>query len=115
MSEQVNHPSHYNLEGRKECIEEMADKYGINHTILWCVMTAEKYMYRAGTKDGNPEDQDLKKAMWYIQWARKHILKTMSMHHQHGLKPIIIRLLTSFLRAYCRLQRRLCFLKRRGE
>ena len=26
--EQVNHPSHYNLPGKKECIDEMVDIYG---------------------------------------------------------------------------------------
>lgn len=72
MSEQVNHPSHYNREGRKECIDEMVEKYGVADTILWCIMTADKYLYRAGTKDGNSEDQDLKKAMWYVRWAREH-------------------------------------------
>lgn len=77
MSEQVNHPSHYNREGRKECIDEFVDKYGTGLTALWCVMTADKYLYRAGAKDGNSEDQDLKKAMWYMQWAKDHCdLKT---------------------------------------
>lgn len=72
MSEQVNHPSHYNREGRKECIDEFVDIYGVKYTILWCIMTADKYVYRAGAKDGNSEEQDLQKARWYMQWAREH-------------------------------------------
>ena len=53
MSEQVNHPSHYNKAGRKECIAEMEEKYGIPATVGFCLMNAYKYLYRAGDKFGN--------------------------------------------------------------
>lgn len=71
MLEQVNHPSHYQKAGRKECIVEMEELFGIEATIQWCEMTAYKYDYRAGMKDNNPVDQDNQKAKWYRDYAEK--------------------------------------------
>ena len=71
MKEQVNHPAHYNAPGRKECIEEMVDMWGAEQTAIWCEMTAYKYQYRAGTKDGNSEEQDLAKRQWYLDKAKE--------------------------------------------
>ena len=70
--ENVNHPSHYNQNGRGECIDEMVDLIGIKGTCFFCLGNAYKYMYRAGTKEGNSFEQDMQKAKWYIQWASKH-------------------------------------------
>lgn len=67
--EQVNHPAHYNIPGRKECIEEMIDKWGSELTAIWCEMTAYKYEYRAGLKDGNSKEQDTAKRDWYLHKA----------------------------------------------
>lgn len=67
--EQVNHPDHYNVPGRKECIEEMIDIWGKEMTALWCEMTAYKYQYRKGEKDGNPMEQELGKIQWYLSKA----------------------------------------------
>ena len=67
--EQVNHPAHYNIEGRKECIVEMEEKYGAYTTAVFCLMNAYKYLYRAGTKDDNSEEQDIAKAKWYFDWV----------------------------------------------
>ena len=39
-SDMVNHPSHYNLPGRKECIDEMIDIYGLKDVAKWCEITA---------------------------------------------------------------------------
>ena len=61
MSE-VNHPSHYNIPGRKECIEEMLDKFGTEKLQAFCELNAYKYRYRHTLKNG---DQDLEKANWY--------------------------------------------------
>lgn len=69
--EMVNHPAHYNTPGRKECIEEMVDKWGREATALWCEMTAYKYDYRAGSKEGNSEEQDKAKMEWYLAKARQ--------------------------------------------
>nr|DAS09928.1 MAG TPA: nucelotide kinase [Caudoviricetes sp.] len=61
MSE-VNHPSHYNIPGRKECIEEMLDKFGTEKLQAFCELNAYKYRYRHTHKNGR---EDLRKAKWY--------------------------------------------------
>ena len=68
-SEMVNHPSHYNLPNRKECIDEMIDIYGLKDVAKWCEITAYKYKYRAGHKGSVIED--MSKAAWYIIKARE--------------------------------------------
>lgn len=71
-SETVNHPSHYNLPERKECIDEMIDIYGLKDVAKWCEITAYKYKYRAGHKGSVAED--MCKAEWYMDKA--HELKS---------------------------------------
>lgn len=71
MKEMVNHPAHYNAPGRKECIEEMVDRWGAEQTATWCEMTAYKYEYRAGTKEGNSTEQDMAKRQWYLDKAKE--------------------------------------------
>ena len=68
----VNHPSHYNLPDRKECIDEMIDIYGLKDVAKWCEITAYKYEYRAGHKGSVGED--MSKAEWYTDKA--HELKS---------------------------------------
>lgn len=68
-SDMVNHPSHYNLPNRKECIDEMIDIYGLKDVAKWCEITAYKYRYRAGHKDSFT--QDVQKATWYTVKARE--------------------------------------------
>ena len=67
----VDHPSHYNTPGRKECIVEMEERYGAYVTAVFCLTNAYKYLYRAGEKDGNPAAQDNDKAIWYFNYAKK--------------------------------------------
>lgn len=71
MIEQVNHPIHYQNNG-KECIDLMVEKYGLRTTINFCVLNAFKYIFRCGKKEGNPDYQELDKAQWYLNWADKH-------------------------------------------
>lgn len=73
MSEMINHPSHYNKDGRKECIVEMEEKYGVEFTIVFCLMNSYKYLYRAGNKTDNSMEQDREKAQWYFDYASKLI------------------------------------------
>ena len=68
-SDMVNHPSHYNLPDRKECIDEMIDIYGLKDVTKWCEITAYKYEYRAGHKGSVAED--MSKAEWYMDKARE--------------------------------------------
>ena len=58
MSEQVNHPQHYNS-GKIEAIDVIED-WKLNFS-LGCVI---KYLCRAEYKDSTI--QDLEKALWYL-------------------------------------------------
>ena len=69
VKEQVNHPEHYNIEGRKECWDEFIERFGAKYTFVWCLMTAQKYLYRQGLKEDNPAEQDLNKAKAYFAKA----------------------------------------------
>ena len=71
--EKVNHPTHYKAEGKKECIEQMLDDYGSTVVISFCLTNAYKYLYRAGSKAGETEDTDIRKAAWYFDYATKLI------------------------------------------
>lgn len=68
-TENVNHPSHYQREGRKECIVEMQERFGAYITAVFCLTNAYKYLYRAGLKEGNSVEQDIQKARWYHDYA----------------------------------------------
>lgn len=67
----VNHPDHYNLPGKKECIEQMIDEFGKDAVQIFDMLNAYKYAYRAGHKEGNAYNQDMDKANWYIAHACK--------------------------------------------
>lgn len=58
----VDHPAHYNRPGRKECINEMLDVFGIEATRSFCLLNRYKYLYRHDLKNGS---EDLNKAAWY--------------------------------------------------
>lgn len=75
MAEMVSHPSHYNKDGRKECIVEMEEKYGAEVTAVFCLTNAYKYLYRAGNKADNPMEQDRNKAKFYFDYTNKLIAK----------------------------------------
>lgn len=73
----VNHPSHYNEPGKKECIVEMQEMYGRFFILGFDLGNAYKYLYRAGLKDGNPVEQDIEKARWY----EGHFIKTFESYN----------------------------------
>lgn len=61
MTEQVNHPAHYNS-GKIEVIEALEDwKLNFHRA------NAVKYIARAGKKNPDKEIEDLKKAVWYLK------------------------------------------------
>ena len=65
----VNHPSHY-TDGKIEVIDYIEDKgFG------FCLGNAIKYISRAGKKEQSKEDEDLQKAIWYIQRKIEQISK----------------------------------------
>lgn len=59
----VDHPDHYN-NGNIECIDAMTSAFGIVVTQDFCKLNAFKYIWRSELK-GN-ENQDIKKAIWYL-------------------------------------------------
>lgn len=75
IEKNVCHPSHYSQDGRRECIEEMRVVFGDEAVREWCILTAYKYMYRAGNKSGNSEEQDKAKMAWYLDYAEKMEVK----------------------------------------
>lgn len=77
MNNLVIHPSHYNQEGRKECWDEMMEKFGKPATAYFDMMNAYKYKYRAGSKNDNPEEQDMAKIENCMQHAHLLILELM--------------------------------------
>lgn len=60
MSDAVDHPSHY--QGKIEVIE-FIESCGLGFHLS----SAIKYISRAGKKDPNKLEEDLKKAIWYIE------------------------------------------------
>ena len=75
MIELINHPSHYQKDGRKECIVEMEEKYGTEITAVFCLTNAIKYLYRAGEKFGESANKDISKAKWYFDYTNMLIGK----------------------------------------
>lgn len=62
----VNNPPHYK-QNDMECIDEMVIMFGYPDVIAFCRCNAWKYRYRSPYKGQN--DEDLKKADWYIKKA----------------------------------------------
>lgn len=77
MSEQVNHPAHYQKNGR-ECIDVMIEKFGTEAVINFCECNQFKYEWRAGLKEGNSAEQDRAKAEWYRKKAEELKGNTLS-------------------------------------
>ena len=67
--ELVDHPQHYSMEGRKECIIEMEEEFGVKNVMIFCYLNSYKYLYRLGNKDD--AEQDLNKAIWYFEYVDK--------------------------------------------
>lgn len=69
MSENVNHPSHYNF-GKYEVIDVIHDwKLG------FALGNAVKYIARAGKKDPSKEVEDLRKAVFYINYQIERLVE----------------------------------------
>ena len=99
-SEMINHPSHYNLDGRKECIVEMEELFGVKDVVTWCYLTAYKYMYRIGNKDGNSAEQEIAKALWYTEYAEKLMEKWHIESFDVRIKQQIDKLIKDAKRTY---------------
>lgn len=64
----VNHPSHY-TDGKIECIDYIQDKLTNDEFQGYCKGNALKYISRAGKKNPDKYNEDLKKAIWYLEKA----------------------------------------------
>ena len=63
MQEQVNHPSHYGGKDNPYEAIKVIDAWNLD----FCLGNVVKYISRAGKKDNNSVEQDLKKALWYLE------------------------------------------------
>ena len=92
MTDNVNHPKHY--EGQRIVLEpiDLCECYD------FCIGNALKYLIRAGKKDGNPTEQDLAKARWYLNRALTRQVKFDS-YHPDDKKDI--QLIKCAVHGYC--------------
>lgn len=63
MSDNVNHPAHYETNGI-ECIDAMVASQGAEAVRNYCVCNAFKYIWRHQHKGKSVED--IRKAIWYL-------------------------------------------------
>lgn len=76
-SDAVTHPTHYNAHpSGVECID-------LIRGLEFPIGNAVKYVWRAGLKDGNAAEQDLDKALYYLDYAHNDPLFT----HYNGFVP----------------------------
>lgn len=57
---EINHPKHY-----RQGIE--AIEFIDSHRLNFSLGNAVKYIVRAGLKDGEPAEEALQKAVWYLE------------------------------------------------
>ena len=65
----VNHPDHYGGEGDPYEAIKVISAWDLG----FCLGNAVKYISRAGKKDPAKEYEDIKKAIWYLQYYLKSI------------------------------------------
>lgn len=68
INDAVNRPSHY-TDGNIECIDYIQDKLTAEEFQGFCKGNAFKYISRAGKKNPDKYNEDLKKAVWYLERA----------------------------------------------
>jgi len=69
IQENVFRPAHYLKEGGVECIDVMVQLYGSERVREWAEITAFKYQWRQGNKEGNSPEQDKMKSIWYTRFS----------------------------------------------
>ena len=63
-NEKINHPAHYGGEASPYEAIKVIEALGMGWG--FCVGSALKYLSRAGKKDGETAERDLRKALWYL-------------------------------------------------
>ena len=71
MSDNVNHPKHYECATSIECIDAMIVAFGKQAVYDFCKCNAFKYVWRYQNKNGK---EDLEKAEWYVNKAKTLIM-----------------------------------------
>lgn len=75
---EIDHPSYY--QGKNECIEVMKALFGAEAVKDFCRCNSFKYRFRAGAKDMDTYDEDIKKAEWYENYLMEMegLVRTLS-------------------------------------
>lgn len=68
MSDKIDRPAHY-LAGDVECAEVIQALSSPEQWRHFCVMTAFAYLWRHGRKDGEPAEDDIGKALRWLEIA----------------------------------------------
>ena len=63
MQESVNHPTHYGGKDNPYEAIKVIDAWNLD----FCLGNVVKYISRAGKKGNNSAEQDLNKALWYLE------------------------------------------------
>ena len=63
-NDDINNPTHYT--GDIECVDAMKQQATPEEFRGYLRLTAFKYLWRMGRKEGNPPDKDAGKAKWFI-------------------------------------------------
>lgn len=82
MKDNIN-PNHYKNQCSLECIDTMRVAFGDRYVFIFCCMNAYKYMWRYENKNG---DEDLKKADWYLDYAKSLYPSDKILERLKGLK-----------------------------
>lgn len=69
MNDKIN-PSHYDGDA---CMLKIANvTRGLSGASAFCIGQAIKYLWRAVRKSGEALDDDVRKAIWYLDWLEAH-------------------------------------------
>lgn len=69
MYDNIN-PQHYKRYP-VEVIDMMVQIFGLEQTMIHCILTAFKYRMRMGTKPTSTIEEDLEKEKWYLEKAEQ--------------------------------------------
>jgi hypothetical protein len=70
--EAINHPKHYGGDTTYEAIKVIKEWAGEEGFKGFCIGNALKYLSRSGKKYEDKEVEDIKKAIWYLEYFVKH-------------------------------------------
>jgi Protein of unknwon function (DUF3310)/Sel1 repeat len=82
--EKINHPDHYRHPSGIECIE--VTKY-----MGFCLGNAIKYIWRDGQKAGEDVNDDLRKAIWYIQCEIDKRIDEMKLEEECNIENGLVK------------------------